>query len=332
MAPRIDNAPVLAVSNAMLRLSVVIPTHGTRELTLRCVDSLDACVPGSSEVIVVDDGSTDGTDEALRDRHPRVKILSLAPARGFTAAANLGMREASGDLILLLNSDTEVGPTTVPRLLSAFDADPQLAVAGAELRSPDGRLQWSAGHAPTLPWLFLVASGIPHLLQCVPGYRLVRPGGGARRRTDWVCAAAMMVRRQAWIAAGGFDERFNFYCQDLDLCVRLRAAGWRVNLVSGARVTHIGGATIGQLPGAARDRSHPELLWTDLVRWAAKHGGPSGARAAAWALRFGGALRVGARHLVAPFVARDRHEAWARDTRAFQRALAALTQNRPPRS
>jgi GT2 family glycosyltransferase len=313
----------------MLRLSVVIPTHETRDLTLRCLDALVGGLPPASEVIVVDDGSTDGTGEALRDRHPAVRLLSHPTARGFTVAANLGMRQAGGNLLLLLNSDTEVEPTALPRLISAFDADPRLGVAGAELQYPDGTPQWSAGHVPTLLWLFVVASGIAHPLHRVPGYRRLRPAGGARHRADWVSGAAMMVRRSAWTAAGGFDEGFRFYCQDLDLCLRLRAAGWGVAIVSGARVTHLGGATIGERPGAAHDRSHPELLWTDLVRWAAKHGGPSRARAVATSLRVGGTLRVAARRLLASFVARDQHETWARETRAFQRALDALADSRP---
>ena len=188
------------------RISIVIPTHETRELTLRCVDRVRACALESSEVIVIDDGSTDATAEALGRRHPGVDVVVLSPGRGFTAAANLGMARARGERLFLLNSDAEVEPDTVPRLLAAFDHDPRLGVAGAELRFPDGRPQWSAGRAPTRLWLFAVASGLGRGLGRVPGYRRLRPEGGARDRVDWVSGAAMMVRREAWLAAGGFDE------------------------------------------------------------------------------------------------------------------------------
>jgi GT2 family glycosyltransferase len=305
------------------RLSVVIPTHQTRELTLRCVDSLQGFPSRSSEIIVVDDGSSDGTSEALSQRSG-VKVLAQTPARGFTAAANLGMREARGEILVLLNSDTEVEPTTLPRLLAAFDGNPRLGVAGVELRFPDGRPQWSGGRAPTLLWLFAVASGMVRGLELLPGYRRLKPEGGTRGRVDWVSGAAMTVRREAWIAVGGFDERFHFYCQDLDLCLRVRAEGWMVEVVPGARVTHFGGATIGQRPGAVGDRSHPALLWTDFVRWAAKRGGPRSARDTARVLRLGGGIRVGARRLIVPFVPPARREIWKRETRAFQQALAAL--------
>lgn len=311
------------------RVSVVIPTHQTRELTLRCVDSLQTCLPPLCETVVVDDGSTDGTAEALRRRHPGVKLVVLTPGRGFTAAANLGMREGRGELLFLLNSDTEVESTTVPRLLAAFENDPRLGVAGAELRFPDGRPQWSAGHTPTSLWLFALASGMARSLASLPGYRRLKPAGGARDPVDWVCGAAMMVRREAWTAVDGFDERFRFYCQDLDLCLRMLAGGWKVQVVSGARVTHLAGATIGQRPGAASDRSNPALLWTDLVRWAAKRGGPRHARDSARALKLGGMLRVGARRLVVPFLPLDRRETWKRETQVFEQALAALDGGRP---
>lgn len=307
----------------------MIPTHQTRTLILRCLDSLRAASLETCEIIVVDDGSTDGTVEALRRHHPDVVLVELRPSRGFTSAANAGMSRTRGQFLFLLNSDTEVEPTTVPRLLAAFIADARLGVAGAELCFPDGRLQWSAGRMPTRLWLFALASGLGRCLEHVPGYRRLRPPGGARGRVDWVSGAAMMVRREAWAAAGGFDERFQFYCQDMDLCLRLAALGWTVEVVTGATVTHIGGATIGEQPGAAADRSNPALLWTDLVRWAAKRGGPRHARDVKRVLWLGGIVRVGARRLVVGVLPPARREPWRRQTHAFERALAALAEERP---
>src|SRR5215213_1669014 len=92
------------------RLSVVVPTHDTRDLTLRCIETLEAEGADNLEIVVVDDGSTDGTAEALAAAHPRVHVLRNVPAAGFTRAANRGMAEAHGDVLLLLNSDTEVEP------------------------------------------------------------------------------------------------------------------------------------------------------------------------------------------------------------------------------
>ena len=312
-------------------MSIIVTTHDTRELTLRCLASVHAaCAPGSVEIVLVDDGSNDGTEEAVGRRYPVVRVVSIAPSGGFTAAANRGMAEGRGELLFLLNSDTEVETEAIPRLLGAFEDNPRLGVAGAELWHPDGRPQWSAGRVPTALWLFVVASGLAGPLERLPGYRRVRPvTTGGRRRVDWVCGAAMIVRREAWQAAGGFDERFRFYCQDLDLCLRLRDAGWQVAVVSGARVTHHVGATIGRRPGAVGGRYHPMLLWTDLVRWAAKRRGLRGAEESARLLRLGGRLRVGTRRLILPFLPVGRREQWRCETQAFQQALAALAPGAP---
>jgi GT2 family glycosyltransferase len=234
------------------------------------------------------------------------------------------MAEARGDILLLLNSDTEVDPATVPLLMAAFDRDPRLGAAGAELRNADGTCQWSAGAAPTRAWLLGLASGIPALLGAWPLYRRLRPTGGAERSgVQWVSGAAMAVRREAWAEVGPFDESYGFYAQDLDLCLRLGDAGWGVRVVPGWIVTHLGGATIGAREGAAGGR-HPGLLWTDLLLWGEKRHGAAWAKSAARVMRVGAALRLGGRALLAPLVRRSRRAAFAAETEAHRRALAAL--------
>jgi N-acetylglucosaminyl-diphospho-decaprenol L-rhamnosyltransferase len=305
-------------------LSLVIPTRDTRALTLRCLEKVAALAAQGAEVVVVDDSSRDGTAEAVREQFPGAVVLVNAQARGFGGSANRGLAAAQGDVLLLLNSDTEMEPATVRPLLEAFDGEPRLGAAGAELRNADGTPQWSAGAAPTRPWLFGLASGVPALLGGFPGYRRLRPMGSAQRpRVDWVSGAALAIRRAAWAAAGPFDEGYGFYGQDLDFCLRLRDAGWEVRVVPGWIVTHLGGATIGAQEGAAGGR-HPGLLWTDLLRWGEKRHGAGWARSAARLMRLGAALRLGGRALLAPFVPRSRRAAFAAETDAHRRARAAL--------
>ena len=143
------------------RVSVVIPTHNTRELTLRCLCTLGKEVGSAVEIVLVDDGSHDGTAEAVLVRHPSVRVVRHDTARGFTDSANDGLSRAGGDILLLLNSDTEVEEDSLPRLVEAFRASPRLGVASPRLLNPDGSPQWSGGRTPTLPWLFLLASGPP---------------------------------------------------------------------------------------------------------------------------------------------------------------------------
>lgn len=307
-------------------LSLVVPTRDTRELTLACLASVRDDAPGGAcEVIVVDDASRDGTAEAVRREHPGVRVLTLGSPQRFAAAANRGAREARGEVLLLLNSDTRLLPGSLAALLDAFRRDPALGVAGGALSHADGVPQWSGGREPTGRWLFALASGLGGVPGRLPGYRRLRPvSGGAGGPVDWVSGAALAVRRRCWEEAGPLDEGYGFYAQDADLCLAARARGWGVAVVPAFRVVHLGGATVrprGEDGGVPFD---PELLWPDLVRLAGKRGGRPGARRARRALALGTRLRLVGRGLAAPFLPPGRRAPWRRDSEAFHRAAAAL--------
>lgn len=298
-------------------LSVVIPSHDTRELTLRCLESLNR---SDLEILLIDDGSRDGTAEAVAARFPSVQVLRNESAAGFTRAANRGLQAAQGDVLLLLNSDTEV--EGLDPLLGRFAAEPRLGVIGAALHYPDGSPQWSGGDEPSLLWLFGLASGIPPLLARLPLYRRAKPltPESGPRRAGWVTGAALAIRREAWAAAGPLDERFQLYAQDLDLCLRVRQAGWEVEIAPEFRVLHHHGATIGA-QGSALGRQNVELLWTDLLRWARKHKGEKWAANAGRALRWGAILRLAGRMLARPFLPASSRE----EDRVLRNALEALS-------
>lgn len=305
------------------KLSIVIPTHGTRELTLRCLDSLARSHVEGVEIIVVDDASRDGTAEAAAERHPEVVVLRNEAAAGFTRSANSGMARARGELLLLLNSDTEMEPEGLVRLIDLFAAEPRLGVAGAALHYPDGSPQWSGGREPTLAWFFALASGLPGLLARLPFYRRAKPlAPSGPQRVDWVTGAALGVRREVWEAVGPLDEGFRFYAQDLDFCLRARRAGWEIEVRPEVRVLHHHGATIGRAPGARR-RQNPELLWSDLLRWARKHRGGRWAARAAAALRWGGALRLAWDRLALSFLPAPERAVRREENRALAAALAS---------
>lgn len=271
-------------------LSVVVPTHETRELTGRCLEALLAelrRLPEPSQVILVDDGSRDGTTEEVARRFPEVLVIRHEAAQGFSRAANAGLARATGEILLLLNSDTEV-TGGLAELLAAFRGDPRLGLAGAALAYPDGRPQWSGGREPSLLWLFALASDLPAVLRRVRG----RGGNGPAypESVDWVTGAAMAFRRPLWESLGPLDESYRFYAQDLDLCSRAGQAGWRVAIVPVFRVLHHHGATIGRREGSLRSQKL-DLLWNDLVRWAHCHKGETWARCAVLALWAGGQLR-----------------------------------------
>lgn len=327
-------------------LSVVVPSRNTRQLTLACLAALAAAAAArpelaAVEVVLVDDAGDDGTAEAVAARHPDVRLLRLERQAGFTRAANRGLAAAVGGILLLLNSDTEVGADGhgLAALLGRFAAEPRLGIAGAALRYPDGTPQWSGGGEPTAAWLFALASGLPELLARLPLYRRLRPASGTHAGTmadvAWVTGAAMAIRRAAWEEVGPLDERFRFYAQDLDLCLRARRAGWTVAVVPELEVIHHHGATIageGARRGGSRGAIHPELLWTDLLRWAEKQGGEAAARRAARALLAGGRLRLLGRRLAAPLVPADARDRYDADSTAFGRAVGAVAAMRAART
>jgi len=274
-----------------MRTSTIIPTRDTGELTIRCLASLESTEPPPDEIIVVDDGSSDDTVLRIEERFPLVSIVRNAEPEGFTAAANRGIAAAEGELLLLLNSDTEVPVETFRTLSDAFGRDPRLGIVGAELTYPDGSPQWSGGRRPTSLWLFALASQLGTMLSRVPGYRRARPLHRSGERIDWVTGAAMAIRTTAWKEVGPFDPRFAFYCQDLDLCLRARRVGWGVEILSGWRVLHHLGASIERIEPTSHQHQSVRLLWLDLLRWAEKEGGRRGCRRARLSLRCGGTLR-----------------------------------------
>lgn len=200
----------------------------------------------------------------------------------------------------------------------------RLGIAGARLTYPDRRPQWSGGPEPTLWWLFALASGISGLLKRIPGYRRWKPvSGSSGGQVDWVTGAAMAIRREVWEHVGPLDESFQFYCQDLDFCVRARGAGWGVAIVPDFPVVHHHGATIGHNSGVVY-RQHPEILWSDLVRWAWKHRGSGWATKASKVLFLGGGMRIGVRTIRGWFLPREAREPWDRWTRCYLRALSSV--------
>jgi GT2 family glycosyltransferase len=289
---------------AVTELSVVIPTFNTASMTLRCCRAVLTSLSVESEVIVVDDGSTDGTAELLAREVPAVRIVRLESNRGFGPAANRGVAAASGQIILLLNSDAIVDTDAIPALLAAFAADATLGVAGARLLNPDRTPQWSGGAAPTLAWMLGVVSGLGHLARF---FR--RRGARVQRDVDWVSGAAMALRRDVWETAGPLDERFRFYCQDIELCLRARDASWRVAVIENARVVHVIGGTVAAGGALHHD---PERLWPDLLTWGGRRYGRRWMSAARIALMLTAVLRTAGRAIL------------RRDNSAFVRATKVL--------
>jgi N-acetylglucosaminyl-diphospho-decaprenol L-rhamnosyltransferase len=239
-----------------LALSVILVSRNTRALTLRCLASVEASLAGvgiSWEAIVVDNASADGTVAAVQQAFPDARVIESGGNRGFAAGNNLGLSEARGEALLLLNPDTEVVGDAIPRLLAELDADPALGIIGPALRYPDGTAQESRRRFPTRLTPFLESTLVQHYWgrnRVLDHYYMADQPNDIRQDVDWLSGACLLARRAAVEQAGGFDEGFFMYSEELEWCARLRAHGWRVAYEPAALVVHHEGASSAQAVSA----------------------------------------------------------------------------------
>ncbi len=236
-----------------LPIDVVIPIHGHREMTERCLAAL-ALQTRAHRTIVVDNASPDDSAAAITMRFPEVEVLSLPANRGFAAACNAGIAQGSGEVVVLLNNDVIAPPAFLERLTAPFAASPRVGSVASVLRHPESLLIDSAGLTvdPTLAG-FPRLQGEPEQRASANSPVLLGPAG-----------AAGAYRREALRAVGGLDERIFFYQEDVDLALRLRAAGWSTALATAARAEHLGSATAGR--GSAWQRRNGGLARGYLLR------------------------------------------------------------------
>ena len=270
-------------------LSVIIVSYNTRQMTLDCLQALYADLGSSSaEVWVVDNASTDGSADAIRAAFPQVNLIQNPRNAGFGAANNLALRQAAGEFLLLLNSDAFLHPGAVAALRDHLQTHPRAGVAGPRLLNVDGSLQPSCYRFPSPPraWLenLWISSLLPHH-PVVGDFR--RWAHDAERSVDWVIGACLLVRRQAWEAAGEFDESFFMYQEETDWQRRVRGAGWDIGFTPSALVTHLGGAS-----GAAEQARINAHFFDSLDRYTRKHHGLPGLVSLRLAMIVGAALRT----------------------------------------
>ena len=256
----------------MADVSVVVVTYNALPWVERALDSVRG-----HETIVVDHGSTDGTLELVRERFPDARLIQQEN-KGLGGGSNAGMRIASGDYFLLLNSDAWALDDGVERLAAFADEHPEAAVVGPRLLNPDGSLQRSVRGDPTL---WRLATEYFFLRKLAPRTRALNAFYGAAfahdevREAEFVMGSVMLVRREAADTVGLFDEDFFMFSEETDWLYRFRQAGWKVFFTPEAEFVHVGGATTRQNWGPMfreQIRGH--------VRFLAKHRGPKEAERA----------------------------------------------------
>jgi N-acetylglucosaminyl-diphospho-decaprenol L-rhamnosyltransferase len=274
----------LAGSGAPVTVAVV--SFNTRELLLRCLDSLAAEVrDGRAEVWVIDNGSADGSAAAAREHAPWARVQEAEGNLGFGGAVNAIARTTAGPWLLVLNADTELEPGALGALLGAADA-PRVGVVAPRLRLPSGATQHSVHPFPTLVLTLAFNLGLHRLWPpaarhlCLEGFW----DPDQPRAVPWALGACLLVRREAFAELGGFDERQWMYAEDLDLGWRLAQRGWITRYEPTARVHHASGAATGPAFG---DRQRDRFLAATYALLARRRG-PRRMRATA-ALNIAGA-------------------------------------------
>ncbi len=230
-------------------LSIVVVTWRSADDVEPLLSSLAAPLGEGAELVVVENGSGDRAAEIVRARAPRARIIENATNRGFGAAANQGLAASRGAYVLFLNPDTIVAEGAIPDALAHMAADPTIAVLGCRTLNADGTVQ------PTADRFHTVAGLVRQALATRRGAD-GRPRGAAPPMTcdvDWVYGSFLLCRRGAVQALGGFDEAYDMYGEDLDLCHRVHGAGGRVVYFTGATVVHRGNRSGARRYGERRD-------------------------------------------------------------------------------
>lgn len=248
-----------------MNLSVIIVSFNTKVLLDNCLKSLLSSLKQAaleSEVIVVDNNSTDGSRELLRDKYPTVRTVLNRKNVGFGRANNQGIRAADGEYILLLNSDTLVEAQAIARLYEFISAHPRVFV-GPKLLNPDGSDQTSCGPFLSLPVVFAA------LFLKGDKLGLTRWSPNRVCKVDWVSGAALAASKKLFLAGLLFDEGIFMYMEEIDLLYRARQKGYETYFFPGARITHLGS-------GSSTDRRKGPILniYRGLLYFYKKHYSP----------------------------------------------------------
>ena len=254
------------------RLSVVIVNFNGRGHLENCLRSLAEHPPATPhEIVVVDNASTDGSAE-IAERSPNVRVIRLPTNIGFSAGNNAGIRATSGELVLLLNSDTIVPAGALDLLIERLDAHPSAAVAGPRLVDAEGGTELSFGPMISpLGELRQKAVGRLYARGFAPVRRWIAAATRREHYVAWVSGACLLVRRAAADEVGLLDERFFLYTEDVDFCASIRAKGWKVLFTPAAEIVHLRGrsrATALKKANEAYRRSHLAFYEKHHPRWA----------------------------------------------------------------
>jgi GT2 family glycosyltransferase len=235
-----------------LLVSVVIVSWNAKRYLEECLDSLnkDVC-KFPMEIIVVDNASSDGSPEMVREKFPHVKLIKNAENLGFGKASNIGIREATGNYIALVNSDVHVLSNCITRLVEYCESNSEIGMSGPFIIGGDGEQQRSCRGFPGLWNMFCRALALDAVFpncKWLGGYLLNSWNHNTCAPVDILSGCFWLVRRQALNDVGLLDESFFIYGEDMDWCKRFWKKGWNIVFFPEAEAIHYGGASSSNAP------------------------------------------------------------------------------------
>ncbi|MCS7253506.1 MAG: glycosyltransferase family 2 protein [Armatimonadota bacterium] len=234
-------------------ISVIVVTYASEDTVRACLESILNSAKHSGakvEVIVVDNASPDGTVATVREHFPMVRLIAYHENLGYAKAINVGLKESRGDYVLILNPDCILSSDAIHQLVSFAESNNRIGIIGPMLLNRDGTLQPSGRRAQKLIHIVLSLIGLHSAVEAF----LLGKGRDYKAASDVeeVSGAAMFCRRKALAEAGGMDERFFLYFEDVDLCARVRRLGWRISYCPYAKVMHLHRSSTSKVGELAR--------------------------------------------------------------------------------
>jgi GT2 family glycosyltransferase len=235
-----------------MKLSIVVICWNDWKVIENCLRSIFDCTHRIEyEVIVSDNGSTDGSVEKIRQQFPAVKLVENRANLGFARGNNSGIREARGEYVLILNPDTIMHEGSLDRWIEFADNHPEAGAFGCKVHNPDGTYQESARRFQTPARLLVAALYLRPLEYLAPEVfadQYLRWEGDTEREIDWQSGCCVMFRANVLKQLNGFDEQFFYQYEEVDLCRRVWDAGYPIRFTPTASITHLGGQSVGRFP------------------------------------------------------------------------------------
>jgi GT2 family glycosyltransferase len=230
-----------------LKLNIVIVSYNSASLLEECLDSIFKYPPRQNYgIIVVDNNSTDGSQELVRKKYPEVELIINTSNIGFAAANNIAIESTNSDFILLLNSDCQVYKDSLDEMINFIDNTAEAGIIGPKIINSDGSIQYSCRKFPSI-----IDAGLHSILvNIVPDnpvsrkYKLADINRENPFAVDWVSGSCMLIRRQALVDTGFMDENYFMYVEDIDICFQMWNKNWKVFYYPHAEILHhTGGST-----------------------------------------------------------------------------------------